>query len=122
MKPTKIFYGEPESGKSRKAREIAKGRNCLYLDGITKKQINSRFCFSRVTPQTDLIIIDGIPNKFDFELFYGFISCDRFYYEVQRKGVQSIPTPEFILITNEKPKKSDKASFKRRFELIEFKK
>lgn len=119
MKPAKIFYGEPESGKTRKAREIAEGKNALFLDGYNPKL---RFQFSRCTSETEIIVIDGLPNGFDFENFYGFISSDRFYYEVQRKGFQSIPTPEFIFIINQKPQNSDNASFKRRFELIEFKK
>lgn len=119
MKKAKVFYGEPETGKTRKAMEIAQGRNFVYLDGRSKKAIENRFYFSRVNSNTDLIIIDELPNGFNFEYFYGFVSSDRFYYEVNRKGCQSIPTPEFIFITNEKPKFTGR-SFDLRFELVEF--
>jgi hypothetical protein len=102
MRKAKIFYGEPESGKTRKAREIAEGRNFLHIDAS-----NGKINLKRVTKETELIIIDDLPDGFNFESVY-----DIFTYDM----------PDIIFITNEKPKYSGLASFDRRFELIEFKK
>ncbi len=69
MKKIKVFWGPAASGKSKKAKEIAKGKNTFFIQARDRK-INHPFLLDGLTPEHELIIVDDIKPKELVDVIY----------------------------------------------------
>lgn len=119
----KVFVGPPESGKSRVAEiiksVIGEDRSVTLYRNFQR----NRFKYYDVSNDTELIIIDDVEDDFDFERLFNSVSNDGFKVTVDRPCVDSfeVTVPNLIIITESISKElADSASFKARFDVIEF--
>jgi len=127
----KIFVGPPATGKTMVAKMIAEFvgiEKTVYLDA--RHGLKTRFAFSEVQDNTELLIIDDIPLNFCFEEFYN-IRDNRPYggdikyiIRISKKGKLSRTKliPYLIFTTEYKDPQWEKlgASFHERFDVVEF--
>ena len=90
------------SGKSFYYRAVAKMVKSFIIDAATTSFKDPRFIFDGVTTDTDLVLIDECPRKFNYNFIYGMVTGD---FRVEEKNRHSfvIPfeqSPKFGLGTN----------------------
>jgi len=118
-----VFVGPAESGKTRKAREIAARypeKNVTWIDGRNAKGlIRDYFKFRDCHTETELVIFDDVRISLDF--FYNFISIG---ITVEYPGRPSFTvTPKILIIYDEQTQlvQLDKSpSTIRRFDFVDF--
>lgn len=123
----KVFVGPPESGKSRVA-EIIRDMNpdrTFCVDGLILKDEISIFDLYGMNSECDTLIIDnvGIKKRFSFEALYSRFTEKGFEVWVDRRNGDPIQIilKNLIIITESIGKElADSASFKARFDVIEF--
>ena len=90
------------SGKSFYYRAVSKIAKVFFIDAATTSFKDPRFIFDGVTPDTDLVLIDECPRKFEFNFIYGMVTGD-FRVEEKNRHSYVIPfsqSPKFGLGTN----------------------
>lgn len=119
MKRGKIFYGLPDTGKFRLAKDIACTKNAVILDGRSHRFYENSFAFQMVTKDTDLIVVRDVPkSKLNavLEVFSaGKQIVNRKYYKPF-----VIDTPEVIITTNCDDSDVSPVLIKARFDLLKF--
>ena len=120
-----IFVGPAESGKSRKAFEIAKKYKSIILNGREKHVFEHPFVFQIAEKDTELIVIDDLTSIRSIECFFSAINHNPDSgLVVNKKGESKCIIKPLILITlcsdisiNEIP---NGCSFRDRFDIYEF--
>lgn len=90
------------SGKSFYYRAVSKMVKAFFIDAAVTSFKDPRFIFDGVTPDTDLVLIDECPQKFDYNFIYGMVTGD-FRVEEKNRHSYVIPfsqSPKFGLGTN----------------------
>ena len=90
------------SGKSFYYRAVTKMVKAFIIDAATTSFKDPRFIFDGVTPDTDLMLIDECPRKFNYNFIYGMVTGD-FRVEEKNRHSYVIPfsqSPKFGLGTN----------------------
>lgn len=90
------------SGKSFYYRAVTKMVKAFIIDAATTSFKDPRFIFDGVTPDTDLVLIDECPRKFNYNFIYGMVTGD-FRVEEKNRHSYVIPfsqSPKFGLGTN----------------------
>ena len=90
------------SGKSFYYRALATMRKTFIIDAATTSFKDPRFIFDGVTSDTDLVLIDECPRKFNYNFIYGMVTGD-FRVEEKNRHSYVIPfsqSPKFGLGTN----------------------
>ena len=90
------------SGKSFYYRAITKMVKAFIIDAATTSFRDPRFIFDGVTPDTDIVLIDECPRKFNYNFIYGMVTGD-FRVEEKNRHSYVIPfsqSPKFGLGTN----------------------
>ena len=90
------------SGKSFYYRAISKMVKTFIIDAATTSFKDPRFIFDGVTADTDLVLIDECPQKFNYNFIYGMVTGD-FRVEEKNRHSYVIPfsqSPKFGLGTN----------------------
>ena len=90
------------SGKSFYYRAVAKMVKTFIIDAATTSFKDPRFIFDGVTTDTDLVLIDECPRKFNYNFIYGMVTGD-FRVEEKNRHAYVIPfsqSPKFGLGTN----------------------
>jgi hypothetical protein len=90
------------SGKSFYFRAVTKMVKAFIIDAATTSFKDPRFIFDGVTPDTDLVLIDECPRKFNYNFIYGMVTGD-FRVEEKNRHSYVIPfsqSPKFGLGTN----------------------
>jgi broad-specificity NMP kinase len=92
--PVTIITGPPASGKTSKAIQMTEGKNAYCLQG---HDILSDFWTSRLTEETEIILLDDVSRKDCLKLL---ITAENLI--VNRKGTDSfeIKRPELVITTN----------------------
>lgn len=125
MKKGIIFVGPAESGKSRKAFEIAKNYKSIILNGRNKRALESPFVFQMAKKDTELIVIDDLILVDGIEYFFPAINNQPDAgLNVNKKGENRFVIKPLILITmcsdvllKDIP---NGASYRERFDVYEF--
>lgn len=120
MERAKIFFGPANSNKTRTARELAEGKNFVYICARNPQLFENPFLFSRCDEQTELIIFDDVPAIFDFWIIRQFISTGQIEVNKQCRTPFHINTPEIIITTNHCPENVGVPLFDNYFEVVEF--
>lgn len=90
------------SGKSFYYHAVTKMVKAFIIDAATTSFKDPRFIFDGVTPDTDLVLIDECPLKFNYNFIYGMVTGD-FRVEEKNRHSYVIPfcqSPKFGLGTN----------------------
>jgi len=120
MQKATIIYGHYGSGKKEKADEIANQHNhVVHLHIWGQRLQHNRFLFGQVTKATDLIIIDGIKDDYDFEFWFPLIG-GKIEVNAKHRYPFTRETPKLLFIIDKKPEFTG-ASVTRRFDFIECK-
>jgi hypothetical protein len=121
----KIFVGPSKSGKTRTAKVIAEylGSEEFAIISGRKFDIKNPFLFSQLSASTKLLIIDDLPNHYNLEKLYPFISNSGVEIKIEKRSklAEYCITPDLIITTNQIDEKIRKSiSFSSRFDVIEF--
>jgi len=120
MEKIKVFIGPPASGKSRKARELAEGRNVFWKFPKSDNSVFTPFMLYGLDKDTEIIIIEEIQSKKKLEtLIYEFFN-DKLVINIPRRTFFEIPRPEIILICDFDSYIPKEESIKRRIEITDF--
>ena len=92
MKNVTIITGPPNTGKTTRAKEMVKGRKAVWLPVC--------FDFSEITPETEVIVLDGCTSK-NKELLKYYITCKQLHSEDPGCRPILIDRPELIIISND---------------------
>lgn len=95
---------------------IGELKSVAVIDGKRYDPRSTRFMYQNIDEITDVILIDDVNSKFNFDQVYSAITTG---FEVERKGEQSIylsqeDAPKFVITSNRLLKLEDGASSRRR--------
>jgi len=96
MEKINIIYGPAQSGKSRLAKKLAESKNTLWISGRYYFKSRSQFRFQELTNETELIVIDDIPQKFVLEAMAEFANRTIIYSKRGYPSLFEIPKPKMI--------------------------
>lgn len=98
MKKVTIITGAAASGKTTKAGELTASRKTIWLDRL---DLDDPFLFQSVTPETEVIVMDGLAGKKSLSQIKMLITTPMVM--VNRKGKMSIEVerPEIIIVSND---------------------
>lgn len=127
MMKAKVFVGPPESGKSRVA-ELIRDMNpdkIFLIDGSLIRSNVPNFYFSSVPDDCETLIMDNVNmgKRFAFEVFYSFFENGQIEITVEKRGQYPyrLVLKNLIIITESiREDLLDSASFRERFDVIEF--
>lgn len=98
MEKITIIYGPAQSGKTRLASDIAKGKNALWLNGRNYFKSRSNFKLQELTEETELIIIEDIPQNFALQSMYEFADRSILYFKRGHASLFEIQRPKMIFV------------------------
>lgn len=124
----KIFAGPAYSGKTKTAKMISEyiGKDKTVFIDAKQMNIDNHFVFEEINFNTELLIIDDVPEDFSLERFYD-VEYDEnneikgYYFLVNKRCLppRIYSVPKVIIIANFFPNITGE-SLKRRFEIVEF--
>jgi hypothetical protein len=109
MEKSIIIIGPAESGKTKKAREIASSycpENVVMIDG-RKKLIDDPFLFSHCDSAIELFFVDDILRPKTLEYLYGVLRSDEITINKRGKKPFTIKPPRAILTCDESITRND---------------
>jgi AAA+ ATPase superfamily predicted ATPase len=119
MEKITIIHGPARSGKSRLAKDIAESKNTLWISGRSYFKSRSNFRLQELTEETELIVIDDIPEKSILQAMAEFSGRTIMYFKKGNPSFFDIPKPKMIFIVDsDKFKFSEGSSITARFDFI----
>lgn len=119
---TEIFVGPADSGKTRRARELAEGKKAKLFNGRQigyKSIVDNRFYFSDLDGTEELIVVDDVPLKFLYDFLCWLFDPNMM---VDRQGQRPIAfrRPPMIITVECDDYELIGHSFQRRFSIVKF--
>jgi hypothetical protein len=115
---SEIFVGPRASGKSRRAWELGEEKGQVNIRW-TRRIFNNTFLFSRVKPETGLLVIDDVPAKHVRQLME-FLFPEDIIVARQNKCAFKMKRPHTIIIVDGEFEMPKDPSYTRRFSVVKF--